>query len=94
MYICVCLNFISIYVLQEYGRPTLMVTITPSSFNQFIVALRAGFENNNDNALTLNDIFLLKKELPLQVVINDTASKDPALAAEYFIEIINFFLRK
>ena len=75
-----------------------MVTITPSSFNQFIVAVRAGIDeyvcDELNIATSVKEAFQKDKAIPSQSVIKNTCGKDPALVARYFIEIMNFFYER
>ena len=76
-----------------------MVTLTPSSSNQFVVAVRAGLVRTSVNdkfAVTLEERFndKEKKDLPDEYIIRAAAGKDSALAAQYFIDIVTFFSRK
>ena len=75
-----------------------MVTVTPSSANQFVVAVRAGLQETDvkvNEAWNLKDVFNdVSKDLPDEWIIRSVAGKDHALAAQYFIEMMDFFLKK
>ena len=74
------------------------MTTTPSSFNQFVVAVRAGIDEYvNDKlgiAASVKKAFHENKEMPSQCIIKNTCGKDPALAAQYFIEIMIFLIER
>jgi hypothetical protein len=63
-----------------------MLTLSPSSHNQFHLAIRAGLQT-----VTSIEEALAGNELPPISTIREFASKDPVVAAEYFDEISHFF---
>ena len=76
-----------------------MVTLAPSSSNQFVVAVRAGLKRNNVEdkfAVTLAERFDKEqnKDLPNEYIIRAATGKDSALAAQYFIDMVSFFFEK
>jgi Helitron helicase-like domain at N-terminus len=64
-----------------------MITLSPSSHNQFHLAIRAGLQTVS----SIEDALIGGDELPSISTIREFASKDPVVAAEYFDEISHFF---
>jgi hypothetical protein len=64
-----------------------MITLSPSSHNQFHLAIRAGLKTSS----AIKEGLLVENALPPVSIIREFASKDPVLAAEYFDEISQFF---
>jgi hypothetical protein len=89
---------------QQFGRPHLMVTMSPLTDNQFVVAVRsASLDDDGIHASCLLDAFDHKdadgnevkaKPLPSAKSIQEACVKDPVAAAEYFDKMSNFFIEK
>jgi hypothetical protein len=81
------------------GKPHKMVTLTPKSGNQFVVAVRAGLgeaelETPEAIAQYFYDVTDGKMPMPSHGDIQGWTDKDPVRAAEYFTEMVNFYLRE
>lgn len=76
-----------------------MVTLTPKSDNQFVVAVRSGLgEDIHKTPESLAKYFMDVangcEPLPSHADIQKSTSKDPVRAAEYFDELADFFFRE
>jgi hypothetical protein len=81
---------------HTFGRPHLMVTMSPRDDNSFWIAVHSGFDANTPEAAakSFDDLWRQGKTFPHQDDIRRASLKDPTLAAMHFDDFANFFFEK
>ena len=81
---------------HTFGRPHLMVTVSPRDGNSFWIAVHSGFDASTPEAAAkrLGDLWRQGIPFPHQDDIGRASLKDPTLAAMHFDDFSNFFFEK